>query len=95
MAKIKLEVLKSKKMIKFGLVVLSRLWLYIFNNFIDIFADINYGYCITSHKSQGSTYTNVFVDVSNILNYNRHPIDGMKCLYTSITRASDNLYLFY
>ena len=23
-------------------------------NFIDIFADISYGYCITNHKSQGS-----------------------------------------
>ena len=95
MVLIKTEVFRSKRMIKFGLVVLSRLWLYIFNNVIDIFAEINYGYCITSHKSQGSTYDNVFVDVSNILKCNHLAIDGMKCLYTSVTRASENLHLFY
>ncbi len=95
MGLIKSEVMKSKSIIKFGLVVLSRLWLYIFNNIVDVFAEINYGYCITSHKSQGSTYDNVFVDVSNILKCNRVAVDGMKCLYTSVTRPSKKLHLFY
>lgn len=95
MTNIKNEIVSNKKIINFGLVILSRLWLFIFNNIVDVFAEINYGYCITSHKSQGSTYTNVFVDISNILNFNRDPTDGMKCLYTSVTRASDTLHLFY
>jgi hypothetical protein len=95
MSNIKLEVLRSKRIINFGLVILSRLWLYIFNNVIDLFADISYGYCITSHKSQGSTYNNVYVDIANILKYNRDDIDGLKCLYTAITRTADNLNLFY
>ena len=95
MAKIKQEVLKSKKIINFGLILLSRMWLYIFNNIIDLFAEVGYGYCITSHKSQGSTYNNVYVDVSNILNYNRDEIDGLKCLYTAVTRTADNLHIFY
>ena len=95
MAKIKQEVLKSKKIINLGLILLSRLWLYIFNNIIDLFAEVGYGYCITSHKSQGSTYNNVYVDVSNILNYNRDEIDGLKCLYTAVTRTADNLHIFY
>ncbi len=95
MTNIKNEIFSNKKIMNFGLVILSRLWLFIFNNIVDVFAEINYGYCITSHKSQGSTYTNVFVDVSNILNFNRDPTDGMKCLYTSVTRASNTLHLFY
>ena len=95
MAKIKQEVLRSKKIINLGLLLLSRMWLYIFNNIIDLFAEVGYGYCITSHKSQGSTYNNVYVDVSNILNYNRDEIDGLKCLYTAVTRTADNLHIFY
>lgn len=95
MYEFKSEILRSKKIINFGLVLLSRIWLFIFNNVIDAFAEINYGYCITAHKSQGSTYDNVFVDVSNILNFNRREIDGLKCLYTSVTRAANKLHLFY
>jgi hypothetical protein len=95
MVDLKNEVLKSKKIINFGLVILSRIWLFVFNNIIDAFAEINYGYCITAHKSQGSTYDNVFVDVLNIINYNRHEIDGLKCLYTGVTRAANKLHLFY
>lgn len=95
MANLKHEILRSKKIINFGLVLLSRIWLFVFNNVIDAFAEINYGYCITAHKSQGSTYDNVFVDVSNILIYNRQQIDGLKCLYTAVTRAANKLHLFY
>ena len=51
--------------------ILKRIWEYYYINYIDIFADISYGYCITVHKSQGSTYKNVFIDAKNILEYNR------------------------
>ena len=33
--------------------------------------DINYGYAITAHKSQGSTYETVFIDEDNINAYDR------------------------
>jgi hypothetical protein len=59
---------------------------------IDIFAQLNYGYAITVHKSQGSTFKNVFIDISDILN-NLNTDEVAKCLYTSITRASDTLNL--
>lgn len=75
--------------------ILSNLWEFLYANFIDVFADISYGYCITSHKSQGSTYHTAFVDVGNILNFNRSVVDGLKCLYTSVTRPSNNLCIHY
>ena len=61
-------------------------------NVIDIFAQLNYGYSITVHKSQGSTFGNVFVDINDILNNNNED-ETSKCLYTSITRSSDRLEL--
>ena len=61
-------------------------------NIIDCFAQLNYGYCITVHKSQGSTFKNVFIDINDILN-NNNQNETSKCLYTSITRSSKTLNL--
>lgn len=88
------DIAKSvKKDDKFAGVILSRLWEYIYLNFIDVFADISYGYCITTHKSQGSTYKNVFIDVKNILEYNTRDNENLKCFYTGVTRSAGYLSL--
>lgn len=73
--------------------ILKRIWEYYYCNYIDIFADISYGYCITVHKSQGSTYKNVFIHAKNILEYNRKDYINYKCLYTAITRASNKVFM--
>lgn len=73
--------------------ILIRLWQYIYTHMIDHFADISYGYCITTHKSQGSTYPYVFVDSKNILGFNNN--DSSKCFYTAISRTSEYLALYY
>ncbi len=65
--------------------IVRHLWEYYYREYLDTFADVSYGYCITYHKSQGSTYNTVFVDVGNILNFNRTVVDGLKCVYTSVT----------
>lgn len=62
------------------------------SNVIECFAELNYGYCITVHKSQGSTFKNVFVDINDILS-NNNINETSKCLYTSITRSSKTLKL--
>ena len=62
--------------------------------------DIDYGFAITSHKSQGSTYDSVFVDVNNMI-YDRmgHPYtnqdDLLRRLYVGCSRAHKELVLCY
>lgn len=84
---------KTSKKDKFASVVLNRLWEFIYMNYIDVFADISYGYCITTHKSQGSNYKNVFVDVKNILEFNTRDNENLKCFYTAVTRSAGYLSL--
>jgi len=54
------------------------------------FADVRPAYAMTSHKSQGSTFENVFVDAEDILaNPNRE--EALRCLYVAVSRASHNV----
>lgn len=85
--------LKGKKHIQ--KMFLSTLWKYYYENFVDSFADITYGYCITTHKSQGSTYENCYVVMSNILTACPKYKDAIRSLYTSVTRPSQSLTLYY
>jgi hypothetical protein len=71
---------------------MNNLWKDWQSNVIDIFAQLNYGYCITVHKSQGSTFKNVFIDIFDIFE-NKSKDEVLKCLYTAITRSSDSLEL--
>jgi exodeoxyribonuclease-5 len=69
----------------------SKLWEF-YHTYRQCFADIKHIYCITGHRSQGSTISEVFVDVGNILQ-NRDRKIAFKNLYVSATRAKDSLYL--
>lgn len=62
--------------------------------------DADYGFSITSHRSQGSTYENVFVDVNDMVyDKNGKPytnIDDInRRLYVACSRAKNRLYLCY
>jgi exodeoxyribonuclease-5 len=61
--------------------------------FFEQFADLTYNHAITVHKSQGSTYQQVIVNISN-LNINKNQKELTRLLYTAITRASE-LLIFY
>jgi exodeoxyribonuclease-5 len=59
---------------------------------VDSFVKIKHGYALTAHRAQGSTYENVFVDVSDILtNSNRK--EAKRCLYVTATRPTTRLFL--
>jgi ATP-dependent exoDNAse (exonuclease V) alpha subunit len=60
------------------------------------FANVTYAFATTVHKSQGSTYQNALIDVTDILrNTIVIPEVGLpevnRCLYTAFTRASEKV----
>lgn len=54
------------------------------------YADLRPIHALTAHKSQGSTFENVFVDVADIMT-NRNRTEALRCLYVACSRASHNL----
>jgi hypothetical protein len=75
--------------------VLLKLWEFYYYYFIDQFADISYGNAITTHRSQGSTYKRVYVDLIDIIKCNNAKKESFQCLYTAVTRASENLEILF
>lgn len=63
-----------------------------YHKFKELFATIRYCYCITIHRSQGSTFKRVFVDVKDILS---NPIrkERQSLLYVGYSRPSDELVI--
>jgi len=58
------------------------------------FANLDFGYAITSHKSQGSTYKYVIVVEDDILSVSMiNEVEKSQSLYTAITRASDKVWV--
>lgn len=54
--------------------------------------DIKFCYASTVHKSQGSTYQNVYIDKEDIMTCNNCRIKH-NVLYTALTRSNDNCYI--
>lgn len=69
-------------------------------NKIEFNRDLDYGFSLTSHKSQGSTFDTSFVDVNDIV-YDKygHPYTDAeeinRRLYVACSRAKNKLYLKY
>lgn len=62
--------------------------------------DIDYGFAITSHKSQGSTYNTVFVDANDMIYDKNNKLynnmnDLRRRLYVACSRAKNNLIICY
>ena len=79
---------KSKSLFKN---FINDFWELFYEKVIDKFADIDYGYCITTHKSQASTFSNIYVDMNNIIKCNSNLDESYRCLYTAITRTNKKL----
>lgn len=63
-----------------------------FWEFKDAFHQVRYGYAITAHRAQGSTYETVFVDWRDIL-LNRNRQEAFRCLYVACSRPKKRLVL--
>lgn len=58
----------------------------------EFWCDLRPLYALTTHKSQGSTFDNVFVDLKDIYK-NRCLAEADRCLYVATTRARYNVYV--
>lgn len=70
----------------------KRLWKMYYNIEKKYFLNFKYAFCITSHKSQGSTYQNVVILTFDMFQ-NKRKNELQKMLYTAITRAKKKVYL--
>ena len=61
----------------------------------DDYADVKYIFTSTIHKSQGSTYENVYINVSSVFSLIRYGDEDMayRLLYVAVTRASKDIIL--
>lgn len=60
--------------------------------FPEQFANFKYSHAITIHKSQGSTYKEVVINIGNV-ERNKNMAEKQRLLYTAVTRASDLVIL--
>jgi hypothetical protein len=72
--------------------IIKYFWKLFHASYIQPFANVNYGYCITCHKAQGSTFYNVFVDMEDIVK-NLNDNEMRRCLYTAVSRTSNELHI--
>ncbi len=63
-----------------------------FWDYKQLFHDVSYAYALTVHKSQGSTFQDVFVDVPNLM-LNRKVTERNQLYYVAFTRAAKRLFL--
>lgn len=64
----------------------------LYHAYKDCFCEVKHSYCITGHRSQGSTIDHVFVDTTNML-LNRDRLVAFKNLYVACSRAKQSLTL--
>lgn len=55
-------------------------------------APFDYVYAITAHKSQGSGYRNVFVDIEN-MSFNKEHLEKLRLYYTAASRSTHSLIM--
>ena len=58
------------------------------------YLEVDYGYALTVHKSQGSTYDDVFIEYNNLI-ANKKDSEKYKLLYTAITRSANKLHIYH
>lgn len=72
--------------------LIPKIWMEYNKIFVEPFANVNYSYSQTVHKSQGSTYCNIYIDAIDI-NKNQNNDEAKRCMYTAVTRASNEVCL--
>ena len=77
---------------RIDLEIIKPLWRQWNLRFWEPYAEVNVAASISVHKSQGSSYYNVFIDADDILR-NPNSNEGKRCIYTALTRTSNELHI--
>lgn len=72
--------------------IIKPLWKELSKKFWEPFANVNYFCSESVHKSQSSTFFNVFVDTPDIL-LNQNSDEAKRLIYTAFTRVSNELHI--
>ena len=86
------KIYKTSKKTELFKDLIDNLFKFLSKTRIDIFAEINDGYCMTVHKIQGVSIDNIFVNLEDILSMIEFK-NKLKCIYTSFTRCSKKLII--
>lgn len=73
------------------------LWKEYYTNYNNLDAPISDAYAITCHKAQGSTYEEVYIDLTNIeccIRQNGDEAMIRRAIYTAASRASKKVYIY-
>lgn len=73
-------------------------YLRVLSEFHKIFPILDYGYCLTTYKCQGSEFDEVFLNLSSFfhsLKKEKNVRQMYRAIYTGITRAKSNIYLYF
>ena len=73
--------------------LMMTIWEHFYAEVLDKFADISYGYAVTTHKSQGSTFKSIYLHLPNIVDKNKNIDEAYRCLYTGLTRSSKKVHI--
>lgn len=65
----------------------------IFWEFRQQFHDVNYAYSLTVHKSQGSTFQDIFIDLPDLMR-NSKVIERNQLCYVAFTRAAKRVFIY-
>ena len=71
--------------------IIQTIWNSYYNIYSEI-AELNYGYSMTTHKSQSATFDDVYINITDIYK-NTDELERKKLLYTAITRTSNKVHL--
>ena len=72
--------------------IVRPLWKELNKKLVQVFANVNASFSLTVHKSQSSTFYNVFVDLDDILK-NKNVSDAKHCFYTAASRVANEIHL--
>lgn len=82
----------SEMKLKLDKLARERRWME-FWDFKQLFHEVDYAYSLTIHKSQGSTFQDVFVDIPS-MRMNQNVIERNQLCYVALTRAAQRLFLY-